>query len=148
MTEACEALKMKLVQEPEGYVLLLRIKPEELPETVVLAPINARLAVAFSIIGDDEQLQPKPENKGKRQQNSNVMRAGIICGDPMFQKFMQKKYGKAWHGSIGRSLGDMAADAMRNILQIDSRRDLATDAEALKRYDKLMAEYEMWKRGQ
>jgi len=147
VTEACEAIKMALKQEAEGIILTLRIAPAELPETVLLAGINARFAVAFSEIADDEQLKPKPENKGKRRQNSNVMRAAITCGEPQFQMFLQKKHRKSWEGSIGEG-ADQAGEAMRTILDIESRRDLATDPEALKRYDKLIAEYEMWKRGQ
>ncbi len=147
MTDACEALKIALKQEPEGIVLTLRIKAEDLPETVLIAGINARFAVAFSEIADDEQLKPKPDNKGKRQQNSNVMRAAIMCGEPGFQTFLQKKHRKQWEAAIGHG-ADQAAEALRTIIGIVSRRDLATDQEALKRYDKLIAEYEMWKRGQ
>ena len=147
MTEACECLKVALKQEAEGILLTLRIAPAELPETVLLAGINARFAVAFSEITDNEQLKPKPEIKGKRQQNSNVMRAAIICGEPSFQMFLQKKKWKRWEESIGQG-ADRAADTMRRVLDIESRRDLASNAEALKRYDALMAEYELWKRGQ
>ena len=137
---------MALKQEAEGILLTLRIKPEELPETVLLAGINARFAVAFSEIADDEQLKPKPELKGKRRQNSNVMRAGIVCGEVRFQTFLQERKAGYWGSAFGQG-EEQAAEAMRQILNIESRRDLATDTEALKRYDKLMAEYEMWKRG-
>jgi len=147
MTEACEALKVALKQEAEGILLTLRIAPADLPETVLVAGINARFAVAFSEIDEQEQLKPKPEIKTKRKQNSNVMHAAITCGEHGFQTFLYKKHRKQWDGAIGDG-ADRAGEAMRMILGIVSRRDLATDAEALKRYDKLVAEYEMWKRGQ
>src|SRR6516162_7119829 len=119
MTEACEALKVALKQEAEGYMLTLRIKPEELPETVILANVNARFAVAFSEIGDDEQLKPKPvEVKSKRQRNSNVMRAGIVCGEPAFQKFLETKKRLSWNGAIGKG-ADKAADAMRVLIGVE-----------------------------
>jgi hypothetical protein len=147
MTEACEALKVALRQEADGYMLTLRIKPEELPETVILANVNARFAVAFSEIDDQEELKPAPANKGKRRQNSNVMRAAILCSDELFQKFLQKKHPKAWNGALGDGTFK-AAEALRGLLQIESRRELATNEVALASFDKLTAQYELWKRGQ
>jgi hypothetical protein len=41
-----------------------------------------------------------------------------------------------------------AADAMRALLNIDSRKVLSTDRDALQRFDALLAQYEMWKQGQ
>jgi hypothetical protein len=148
MTEACEALKVALKQEADGYMLTLRIAPKDLPETVILAEVNARFAVAFSEIGPDEQLQPKPvEVKSKRRQNSNVMRAAILCGEPLFQRFMEKKHMRAWNGAIGDG-AFKAAEALRGLLGIDSRKELASNELALAEFDKLTAQYEMWKRGQ
>src|SRR5262252_4714366 len=111
MTEACEALKMGLEQEAEGYILTLRIAPADLPQTVILAGINARFAIAFSEINDDEQLKPTPALKGKRRQNSNVMRAAIVCGEAPFQIWLQKKKWKRWEETIGQG-ADRAADTM------------------------------------
>ena len=147
MTLACECLKVALKQEADGYMLTLRIKPEELPETVILANVNARFAVAFSEIDDQEELKPAPANKGKRRQNSNVMRAAILCGEDLFQKFMQKNHAKAWNGAIGEG-AFKAAEALRDALGIESRKELASNELALAEFDKLTAQYEMWKRGQ
>jgi hypothetical protein len=146
MTEACEALKVALKQEAEGYMLTLRIKPEELPETVILANVNARFAVAFSEIDDQEELKPAPVNKGKRRQNSNVMRAGIVCGEEPFQTYLRTKWPQQWKAAVGEG-STKAAEALRIALNIESRSELATDENALAYFDKMMAAYEMWKRG-
>jgi len=150
MTEACEALKISLRQEAEGYVLTVRIAEADMPEILVRSRINARLALAVAEIEANEELKPQvavEAAKSKRQQNANVMRAAIVCNEDAFQTFLRKKYPKEWDSSIGESAGQ-AAETLRTLLKIDSRKDLAANAEALKGFDKLIAQYELWKRGQ
>jgi hypothetical protein len=147
MTEAVEAIKIALKQEPEGIVVSFRIQPEHFPEHLLIARINARFALAFVEIDDDEKPKPAdPERKSKRKQNANVMRAAIACGEQGFQTFLRKKYPKHWAGALGEG-ATQAADVMRNALGIESRKELATNVDALLRFDALMADYEMWKQG-
>ena len=148
MSEAVEALKIALKQEAEGIVISFRIQPEHFPEHLLVARINARFALAFQEIDDDEK--PKlvdPEIKSKRRQNANVMRAAIACGEPAFQTFLSKAYPTHWAGGLGEGKV-RAADAMRALLNVDSRKELSTDKDALQRFDALLAQYEMWKQGQ
>jgi hypothetical protein len=75
------------------------------------------------------------------------MRAAIVCGEIGFQTFLKRTRSKEWRGALGEG-ATRAADAMRNVLGIESRKQLATDIDALDRFDKLMASYECWKRGE
>ena len=149
MTEACEALKIRYSQENDGMYVTFCIHPTEMPVGLATSPLRSRWMLALVQIGDDEKPIPKPVSaeKKKKVMNANVMRAAILCGEPQFQKFLSKRYGKQWRGALGTG-NEQAADAMRAILKIDSRRDIATDPEALAEFDKLMAEFEMWKRGE
>jgi hypothetical protein len=150
MTETVvEAMKVALEQKPDGIRVVFLIQPEHLPEGLLLARINARFALALVEIGEDEQPKaPEPiEEKQKRKQNRNVMRAAILCGQEGFQTFLRKRYRKEWDGALGEGT-EQAADAMRNVLSINSRRDLAINPEALARFDKLEAQYLRWKEGQ
>lgn|SRR5262245_30279340 len=150
MTEACEALKISLDQKADGYVVVFRIKEEDIPDSLLRARINARLALAIAEIDTNEELVPPAAieaGKQKRKQNSNVMRAAIVGADPFFQQFLSRKYRKEWEAAIGQG-ADQAAEALRSILGIASRKELATSDEALRRFDKVMAKYEMWKRGE
>jgi hypothetical protein len=148
MTEAVEAIKIALKQEPEGIVVSFRIQPEHFPEHLLIARINARFALAFQEIDDDEKPKPAdPELKNKRRQNANVMRAGILCGQEGFQTFLRKRYRKEWDGALGEGK-EQTADALRAVLGVESRREIGTEAWALKRFDKLEAEYLRWKEGQ
>lgn len=148
MSEAVEALKIALKQEADGIVISFRIQPEHFPEHLLVARINARFALAFQEIDDNEQPKPAdPEIKSKRRQNANVMRAAIACGETAFQTFLSKAYPTHWAGGLGEGR-TRAADAMRSLLNVDSRKDLSTDKDALQRFDALMAQYELWKQGQ
>jgi hypothetical protein len=147
MSEAVEAIKVALKQEAEGIMVTFRIQPEHFPEHLLVAKINARFALAFQEIDDNEEPKPAdPERKTKRKQNANVMRAAIACGETSFQTFMRKEYPAEWAGGLGEGQ-TRAADAMRAVLKIESRKDLAADMGALARFDTLMGQYEMWKQG-
>lgn len=151
MTETMEMLKIALEQKADGILITFRLQNDDvaLAESLIKARINARFAVALVEINDQEQpVPPAPTSeKQKKKQNANVMRAAIVCGEGSFQTFLRKKYSKFWKGALGEGQ-IQAADALRNILSIDSRKELATEGPALVRFDAVMAEYEMWKRGQ
>lgn len=91
--------------------------------------------------------------QAKRKQNRNVMRAAILCGETAFQTFLRRKYRYVWEAQLGE--GELrTVHTMRAILGIESRKelareDLASDInEPLKRFDKLVAEYEIWRKGE
>ena len=151
MTETLEVSKIACKQELDGTLVTFRIHNDNLSlaEELLKAPINARFAMAIVGITDQEQPKPKtpPAEKQKRKQNSNVFRAALVCGEEAFQTFLRQKHAKAWKGGLGEG-ATRAADALRMIVAIDSRKELENDHEALGRFDALMADYEMWKRGQ
>jgi hypothetical protein len=151
VTETLEVTKIAMKQELDGTLVTFRIQNDDLPlaEELFKAAINARFAMAIVPIDDQEQPKPKTPaaEKAKKKQNSNVMRAGILCGEEGFQTFLRKKYPDAWKGGLGEG-ETKAADALRSIIQVDSRREIGSDPEALARWDALQANYEMWKRGQ
>ena len=142
--EVCEALKIALKQEAEGILVTFRIQPEHLPAALLLGRIPSRWALAMVEIDDDEKPKPSPKKEAadKKRQNANVMRAAILSEDPQFKTFLKQKYPKQWNANMG------GPDTLRAVLGIDSRKKLATDDEALLQWDRLQAEYEMWKRGE
>ena len=151
MSEAVEAIKISLKQEADGIIVAFRIHPDDLPTDLLRARINSRFALAFQQIGDDEKPVPAPPVmkavEKKKKQNANVMRAAIACGEPKFSHFLKQKYPAQWKMLVGGNSAKAAA-MIRHLTDIESRRDLATNTEALGKFDRVMAEYEMWKRGQ
>ena len=151
MSEAVEALKISLRQEADGIIVAFRIHPDDLPTDLLRARINSRFALAFQQISDDEKPVPAhPIMKAvekKKKQNANVMRAGMACGEVKFQHFLKQQYPKEWKDSVGRA-SDRASVVLRKAINLGSRRELATNVEALHLFDLLMGRYEMWKRGE
>ena len=150
ITETVELMKVSFVQHPrDGHCITFSIDPQQFPEELLKAPLGTRFMGALVRIDETEQPVPKttPVEKKKRQQNANVMRAAIVCGEVQFQRFLQRRYSKFWKGALGEGQRQ-AADALRNILGVESRKDLAFSDEALAAFDKIHAEYELWKKGE
>ncbi|MEX0281337.1 MAG: hypothetical protein AB3N13_09140 [Arenibacterium sp.] len=64
--------------------------------------------------------------------------AGILCNDPRFQNFAAMRCGVR-QGSFGQSA---AAEYLRQICRIQSRRDLADNAAAAERFQALRTEFD------
>jgi hypothetical protein len=151
MGTAIEALKIASVQNAEGWTVTIRIQPDEFDKAVPLLKVRvgSRIAFAFVEIDDDEQpVHPimKAVEK-KKKQDANVMRAGMACNEKGFQTFLKQSYQDQWKETVGHPV-ERATHTLRKVIDIDSRRRLRTDPKALARFDRLMAEFEMWKRGQ
>jgi hypothetical protein len=151
MSEAVEALKISLRQEADGIIVAFRLHPNDMPGDLLSAPINSRFSLAFRQISDDEK--PVPAHpimqavEKKKKQNANVMRAAIACGEPKFAHFLKQKYPDHWKVLVGGNSAKAAA-MIRFLTDIESRRDLATNTEGLRKFDVLMGQFEMWKRGE
>ena len=151
MSEAVEALKISLRQEADGIIVAFRIHPNDMPGDLLSAPINSRFSLAFRQISDDEK--PVPAHpimqvvEKKKKQNANVMRAGMACAERKFQHFLQYMHADLWKETSGRNT-EKAEAILRFLTNVDSRREYATNPEALKMFDTIMGQYEMWKRGE
>lgn len=127
----------------DGLVITFAVHPDDMPANLASAPIGSRFMAALVEIGDDEQ--PVERNK----QHPIVQRAAILCGETLFQKFMEEEFPFDWQEAnpFSDETG-IAAALLRNACGITSRKELATDPLAVAKFDKLTAKFEMWKRGQ
>ncbi|WP_417257381.1 hypothetical protein [Celeribacter sp.] len=66
--------------------------------------------------------------------------AGIICNDPRFQRFAAIRSGLP-DQSLTTSA---AAEYLRTVCQIKSRRELATDAVAQTRFQAMRTDFDAW----
>lgn len=79
-------------------------------------------------------LTPPPTPQRRWEDIPAPLRAGIRCGESEFRAF------------LGAHNPDHAAELVRTICRVESRKDLATDAEAGARWETLEAEYWAWVR--
>jgi hypothetical protein len=69
------------------------------------------------------------------------MRAGILCNDPSFRRYVgEQTLGKGHTAQTGA-----AAEYLRRFCGIESRRQLATDAGAARKFATLQTEYDAWR---
>jgi hypothetical protein len=150
VAETFEAMKIAFNQNTrDGHTFTFAVAPEDVPEHLLKARLMTRFAVSLVEIGDDEKAVPKetPKDRQKRKQNASIMRAGIACKEILFHRFLQRNYNAEWKAAIGE--GEVqAAGALRLILGIDSRSELAINPEALLGFDRVLAEYGIWKQGE
>jgi hypothetical protein len=88
---------------------------------------------ADSLYTSPERVQKTPETahvKGGELAKS----AGIICGEPMFQRYVRD----------GGCTAESAAEYVREVCGVSSRRFIDHDPNAAIRYGQLMANYREW----
>lgn len=124
-----EAVKVALKQDATGYVLTVKIHPDEIPEELMRDFVGSRYAVALVRISDDESAVPV---------NNRVQKAGILCRDKWFFKFL-----KEFHG-IDKPDENQATQFLYGYCGIRSRTELNGKGPAQKAFDSLLAEYDGW----
>jgi hypothetical protein len=124
-----EALKVALKQDATGYVLTVKIHPDEIPEELLRDFVGARYMVAMARLNDDETATPV---------KNRVKQAGIICRDKQFQEYVQTFYGTE----------ATEADATRVIYEVCgilSRTELNGNKTAQTAFDSLHDEFIKWR---
>ena len=131
--DAChfEALKMALKQDATGYVLTLRIHPDELPEEIFRDFCGARYMVAMARINDDET-HVVYRNRTKE--------AGMMCRERLFWEFLSD------YTELYVRDEPLAVKTLYDICEIKSRVELNNSPKAKKAFDKLMEEYDEYSR--
>ena len=126
-----EGLKVALKQDQTGYLLTLRLHPDEIPEDLLRHFVGARYQVVMVRIGHDEAAMPE---------DKPVQRSALLCKEPKFWEYL-------WDD--GQIMDQSEADAtawLRDYLGITSRSELKTNTEAQQLFQKLEREYQSWKK--
>jgi hypothetical protein len=86
--------------------------------------------------------KPEPEPKGKQKWEDLKlsMQAGMRCEEPAFWKFLTESYPTYWQVN-GE---EQAADLVRLLCKVDSRRELNLDPEATAKWRDLDRSYQAW----
>lgn len=122
-----EAIKVALKQDATGFVLTLKIHPDEIPESLIRDFVGSRYGVAMARIQEDESF---------KQYSNRVQRAGMLCRDVRFREWIE-----AQEGAQCKDEADAVA-WLQNTLSIKSRTELNGNKRAQDSFDKLLAQYE------
>ena len=127
-----EALRVAFRQDKEGYILTLRIHPSDIDGQVMLDPVGQRYYATLLRVDENEQ----PVTRKERTQGEvMVQQAGILCKDPEFWAWMHRR-GHAFDASEEATI-----KGLRDLLGVESRAELATNAEAQEAFRTLLREY-------
>ena len=130
-----EAVKVALKQDKTVYVLTLCMHPDEIPEDLLRDFVGARYqCVLVRLDGNEKPMVKEEEFAGDRA----IRIAGLLCRDPKFWKYLYSQE------QIFDEDAEQATEWVRTYLDIPSRADLKTNAQAQKLLDKLHREYSAW----
>jgi hypothetical protein len=126
-----EAIKVAIKQDATGYVLTLRIHPDEIPEDMLRSFVGAHYRVSMT------RLDREPS---KSKQTSDLVKvAGILCRDKEFHLFLRTE-------SIDDVYTeDQAIEVLREYLGVKSRTELNTNSDAAKKFIRLHEGFQLWK---
>ena len=126
-----EAIKMAVKQDSTGYVLNLRIHPNDFPEELLRDFVGSRYMVVMVKLDN--------ENKPEIRVRNYIKEAGIICRDPDFWDFLFDRmdiFGKNEENAIS---------FIYEHCKIKSRKELASSQEATTLFNLIKKEFQEWK---
>jgi len=129
-TSQYEAVKVAMKQDATGYVLTLRIHPDEVPEEILRDFVGARYQVVMvRLDSDDQPLKREP---------NYVQLAGMLCKNQQFYKFLVSL------GHIFDEDEKEATEWMRAELGVKSRKELEHNKDAIKRLLQINQDFQSW----
>lgn len=127
-TSQYEAVKVSMKQDATGYVLTLRIHPDEVPEEILRDFVGARYQVVMVRLASDDQPMTRQPNY--------VQLAGMLCKNSNFQEFLLQR------GDIFDPLD--ATEWLRASLGVKSRKELEHNQDAVKRLVQINRDFQSW----
>ena len=138
--QSFECSLMILRKDTNGWVIGFSVHPNEVPESLLAAPLGTRFRTVLFQVGDDEKPVPVP---GVRDGKKAVALAGKLCRKEAFQVWILKDrtalLGVAPTDSVDAEA--QAADELRDTLGIESRSELVGNTEASELFWKVVEEF-------
>jgi len=130
-----EGVKVALKQDRTGYILTLSVHPDEVPEEILRDFVGARYQVVMVRLTNEE----RPMIREQEHSGDMVRMAGILCRDPMFQRFLLEA------GQTFDASEDIATAWLKEKLNIKSRAELRENNAAASQLRIINQEFQAWK---
>jgi hypothetical protein len=134
-TSQFESVKVSMKQDNSGYVLTLRIHPDEVPEEILRDFVGARYMTVLVRLTEEE----RPMNREAELGRDMVRVAGMLCRDPMFWDFLDES------SAIFEKSEAEATDWMQTYLKVESRSEIAKSKQAIDKLIGMKTEFNTWK---
>lgn len=134
-TSQFEAVKIAIKQDKEGYVLTLRMHPDDVPEEILRDFVGSRYQVVMVRLNADESpMDRQQEFEGER----SMKLAHALCKNPGFWNFLQDD------AQIFQANESEATQWLKDYLGVASRAELKTNDSARMMLDKVYREFMQW----
>jgi len=139
---AFEARKISMRQNKEGFILVLGIHPNDLPQSLITSWVGSIWQVGMVQVGDDGMPIVPPE---KKERAEAVARAGLLCRNERFQIYLANRYPEFCENIFAetpKQKEEEASAILRKALNVKSRAELKTDDAALSVFKELTSAFE------
>lgn len=130
-----ESVKVGIKQDNSGYILTLRIHPDDLDERIMRDFVGARYMTVMVRLNEEE----KPMNREQELAKDMVRVSGMLCRDPQFWQFLQES------NQITDKTEKEASTWLKNYLNVASRADISKSQQAIEKMLGIKQEFASWK---
>jgi uncharacterized protein YcgL (UPF0745 family) len=130
-----ESVKVGMKQDNSGYILTMRIHPDEVPEAIMRDFVGARYMTVMVRLNEEE----KPMNREQELAKDMVRVSGMLCRDPQFWQFLQES------GQIIEKTEREASTWLKTYLNVTSRADISKSQQAVEKMLGIKQEFANWK---
>ena len=130
-----ESVKVGIKQDNSGYILTLRIHPDDLDERIMRDFVGARYMTVMVRLNEEE----KPMNREQELAKDMVRVSGMLCRDPEFWTFLQES------GQIIEKSDKEATAWLKTYLKVESRADISKNPQAVEKMLGIKQEFAAWK---
>ena len=134
-TSQFEAVKVSMKQDNSGYVLTLRIHPDEVPEEILRDFVGSRYMAVLVRLNEEE----RPMNREQELAKDMVRISGMLCRDPQFWEFLSEA------GGVIEKSEKEATEWLKDYLKVESRSDIAKSPAATEKMLGVKQEFTAWK---
>ena len=130
-----ESVKVGIKQDNSGYILTLRIHPDDLDERIMRDFVGARYMTVMVRLNEEE----RPMNREQELAKDMVRVSGMLCRDPQFWQFLQES------NQITEKTEKEASTWLKNYLNVASRADISKSQQAIEKMLGIKQEFASWK---
>lgn len=130
-----EAVKIAMKQDKDGYVLTLRVHPDEVPDALFRDFVGARYQTVMVRLNNSDQPMHRDSDLG----TDLVRLAGILCREESFGKWLEDQ------GELLTVNEAEVVEWMRSTLGVRSRAEISSNPEAMKKLREINQQYQLWK---
>jgi len=134
-----DAIKIGYKQDKEGFVVALRIHPNDDHQAIANAALGSQWHIDGVELNEDGNAEtPAPVEQAARA-NRLTQQAAIACKQPKFQTWVKQCLDPNHEGGLERTEA-----LIREYCGVKSRSEILPGTEAAQRWDRLYSRYVAW----